>query len=136
MAVNIKKGTALEALSLTPLIDIVFLLLIFFLVATRFADVDREMDVELPAASEARPLIMQPKELFINIDDAGKIFSGGQEYDLVGLEELLEEAKSNNPVNQSVILRADKRCELDVVVQVINVCNKTGVSHSLTTSAE
>ena len=51
MAVKIKKGTALGALSLTPLIDIVFLLLIFFLVATRFAEEDRERDVELPSAS-------------------------------------------------------------------------------------
>ena len=136
MAVKIKKGTALAALSMTPLIDIVFLLLIFFLVATRFADEDREMDVELPAASEARPLIVQPKEIFINIDQHGGIYSGGQEYDLTRLEELLLRAKSNNPVNQSVILRADKRCELDIVVKVINVCNKTGVSHSLTTSVE
>lgn len=37
MAINIRKGKALEALNLTPLIDVVFLLLIFFLVATRFA---------------------------------------------------------------------------------------------------
>jgi len=136
MAVNIKKGTALGALSLTPLIDIVFLLLIFFLVATRFAEEDREMDVELPAASEARPLIVQPKEIFINIDEQGRIFSGGDRYDLVKLEEMLRRAKTNNPVNQSVILRADKRCELEKVVQVINVCNKVRVSHSLTTSAE
>lgn len=136
MAVNIKKGTALGALSLTPLIDIVFLLLIFFLVATRFAEEDREMDVELPAASEARPLIVQPKEIFVNINEQGQIYSGGEQFDLVRLEEMLQRAKANNPVNQSIILRADKRCELDTIVKVINVCNRTGVSHSLTTSAE
>ena len=136
MAVNIKKGTALGALSLTPLIDIVFLLLIFFLVATRFSEENFDMDIELPSASEARPLIVQPKEIFINIDQQGKIFSGGEEYDLTRLEEMLQQAKSNNPVNQAVILRADKRSELDAVVQVINVCNKTGVSHSLSTSME
>ena len=136
MAVKINKGTALGALSLTPLIDIVFLLLIFFLVATRFADVDREMDVELPAASEARPLIVQPKEIFINIDKDGNIFSGGEQYDLIRLERMLQQAKSANPVNQSVIIRADKRSELDSVVQVINACNRAGVSHSLTTAGE
>ena len=136
MAVSIKKGTALGALSLTPLIDIVFLLLIFFLVATRFADVDREMDVELPSASEARPLIVQPKEIFINIDQDGNVFSGGEKYDLARLEAMLRQAKSDNPVNQSVILRADKRTELDAVVQVINACNRARVSHSLTTAGE
>ena len=136
MAVNIKKGTALGALSLTPLIDIVFLLLIFFLVATRFSEENYDMDIELPAASEARPLIVQPKEIFINIDKDGNVFSGGQQYDLVRLEAMLVRADNANPVNQSVILRADKRTELDAVVQVINVCNRAGVSHSLTTANE
>lgn len=136
MAVKIQKGTALGALSLTPLIDIVFLLLIFFLVATRFAEEDREMDVELPTASEAKPLIVQPKEIFVNIDQNGDIYVGGQEFDIPQLEEHLDDAARNNPANQSVILRADKRCQLEVVVQVINTCNRVGVSHSLTTSAE
>ena len=136
MAVNIKKGTALGALSLTPLIDIVFLLLIFFLVATRFSEENFEMDIPLPTASESRPLIVQPKEIFVNIDQQGKIFSGGQECDLVQLEEIFDRAKTNNPVNQSVIIRADKRCEFDGVVKVINLCQKVGVGHSVTTSLE
>lgn len=136
MAVQIKKGTALGALSLTPLIDIVFLLLIFFLVATRFAEEDREMDLPLPSASESRALIVQPKEIFINITKDGLIYSGGKAYDLVRLEAMLERAKQNNPVNQSVIVRADKRCAVEPVVQVINVCNKTGVKHSLNVKRE
>ena len=53
MAVKIDKGSALDSLSLTPLIDIVFLLLIFFLVATKFAEEERELAVMLPEASEA-----------------------------------------------------------------------------------
>ena len=56
MAVRIDKGSALDSLSLTPLIDIVFLLLIFFLVATKFAEEERELAVMLPEASEAQPL--------------------------------------------------------------------------------
>ena len=48
MAVKIKKGNALSALSLTPLIDVVFLLLVFFLVTTRFAQEDYELSVVLP----------------------------------------------------------------------------------------
>ena len=53
MAVKIKNSRALGTLSLTPLIDVVFLLLVFFLVATRFAQEDRELDVLLPSASTA-----------------------------------------------------------------------------------
>ena len=136
MAVKIKKGNALAALNLTPLIDVIFQLLIFFIVATRFAQTDREMDVELPTASEAKPLIVQPQEIFVNVDQAGDIFVGGRELTIAQLEEHLDEAARNNPANQSVILRADKRCELNAIVEVINVCNKVGVSHSLTTANE
>ena len=136
MAVKIKKGNALAALNLTPLIDVIFQLLIFFIVATRFAQTDREMDVELPTASEAKPLIVQPQEIFVNVDQRGAIFVGGKELSIAQLEAHLDEAARNNPANQSVILRADKRCELNAIVQVIDVCNRVGISHSLTTANE
>ena len=51
MPVKFKQGQALMSLSLTPLIDVVFQLLLFFIVATRFADEDRELIVPLPDAS-------------------------------------------------------------------------------------
>ena len=64
MAVKIKKSSALVALNITPLIDIVFLLLIFFMVMSRFEDEDNKLDVTLPSASEAKPLISKPSEVF------------------------------------------------------------------------
>ena len=56
-----RESFSLEVLNMTPLIDVVFQLLLFFLVATRFAAEDRELDVMLPAASEAKPLMAQPR---------------------------------------------------------------------------
>ena len=91
MAVQLNKGAALGSLSLTPLIDIVFLLLIFFLVVTRFEDLERELKVELPSASEAMPLTAKPKELFINIDKEGKYILQGKVHDLESLEAVLVE---------------------------------------------
>ncbi|MEZ6091859.1 MAG: biopolymer transporter ExbD [Pirellulaceae bacterium] len=55
------KSQATSTLSLTPLIDVVFLLLIFFLVASRFAQEDRRMPIELPSATSATPMTEQPK---------------------------------------------------------------------------
>jgi len=132
MAVKIKKGRALGTLSLTPLIDVVFLLLIFFLVATRFAQEDRELDVMLPSASEARPLTVQPKEMFINIDKRGGYFVDGSTLTGQEIENVLQQAATNNQ-HQSVIVRADKRVPLDFVVFVLNACNKAGIfDYSLT----
>ena len=61
MSVRINKGRAAALVDLTPMIDVVFQLLLFFLVASKFADEEREMKVVLPQASEAKPLIAKPQ---------------------------------------------------------------------------
>lgn len=127
MPVTIKKGTAISSLSMTPLIDIVFLLLIFFLVTTRFAEEDHELEVMLPTASEAKPLIQKPKEIFINIDDAGAYFLGNEQVGIEKMEQLLASVDVNNPMGQTVIIRADKRCQWDTVVAAINACHRAGI---------
>lgn len=127
MAVKPSKGNALSALSLTPLIDVVFLLLVFFLVTTRFAQEDYELDVVLPSASEAQPLIAEPKELFVNIDQQGAYYVEGRMLTALEVEEVLRQAVANNPVHQSVVIRADKRVPFDFVVTIMNLCNRTGV---------
>ena len=134
MAVKIDKGAALSAVSITPLIDVVFLLLIFFLVASRFAEEDRELEMDLPTAAEAKPLVAEPKELFVNINQSGTFFIGGKMLDIDGVEQVLRQAVQDNPRGQSVIIRADRRSELEAVVQTINLCNKFGVRHRLTTT--
>lgn len=127
MPVQIKKGTALSSLSMTPLIDIVFLLLIFFLVTTRFSEEDHELEVMLPTASEAKPLVVKPKEIFINIDSKGKYFVGSKQFELTDMEAMLAEADVNNPTGQTVIIRADKRVEWERVVAAINACQRAGI---------
>jgi len=135
MAVNIDKGSALSNLSLTPLIDIVFLLLIFFLVATRFAEEEREMDIDLPAASEAKPLTSKPRELFINIDEKGRYYVTGKIVTLEELDPILEAAWVNNPGRASVVIRADKRAAVQFLVGAMNACNKANIrDYRITTS--
>jgi biopolymer transport protein ExbD len=137
MAVKIRKGTALSSLSLTPLIDVVFLLLVFFLVTTRFAQEDYELDVVLPSASEAQPLIAEPRELFVNIDQHGDYVVDGRVMTRDEVADVLRRAVANNPVNQSVIIRADRRVQFDYVVAIMNLCNRVGVrDYSVTTQRE
>ena len=127
MSVKINKGSALASLSLTPLIDVVFLLLIFFLVATRFEEEERELDVLLPEASEAQPLTSKPREMFVNIDDKGRYFVTGKIVTLDQLYPILKAAWVNNPGRASVVIRADKRCRWEFVVAVMNACNKANI---------
>ena len=134
MAIKIDKGQALGALSITPLIDVVFLLLIFFLVATRFSEEERELDVVLPQASEAKPLVVKPKELFVNVTKDGKYFVGGKVLDAQGLEQALKQAWANNPGRQQVVIRADEESKTKHIAEVMNLCNKANIrSYTLAT---
>jgi len=107
---------------------VVFNLLIFFLIASKFAEEERELPVKLPDASEAQPLISRPKELFINIDQDGRYYVGGKTLTLSQLEKTLIDAWSANPSRTTVIIRADERCRLQSVVSAINACKKAHIT--------
>ncbi len=134
MAIKLKQSTVAGTLSLTPLIDVVFLLLIFFLVTSEFEDEERRLDIVLPNATSAVPMTGQPREIIIDITAEGSIFMRGQPTTLVELEQLLRRAVANNPTNQTAVIRADQETPFQPVVSVMDACNKCGVSdYSVTT---
>lgn len=134
MAVEIKRSTVAGTLSLTPLIDVVFLLLIFFLVTSEFEDEERRLDIVLPTATSAVPMSVKPREVVIDVDSEGVIYLRGQTITLEQLQQLLTDSVAKNPTNQSVVIRADRQTSFQPVVNVMDVCNRTGVSdYSVTT---
>jgi biopolymer transport protein ExbD len=129
MAVKVNKSSVLGLLDLTPMIDVVFNLLIFFMVVSHFVKIDEERDlnVVLPSASEAMPLTQKPREFFINIDQEGRFFVRTRHVTDDELGALLAEAALNNPASQSVIIRADKRAPWDFVATAMRLCNEAGI---------
>jgi biopolymer transport protein ExbD len=136
MALKMKRGRALGALSMTPLIDVVFLLLIFFLVASRLSREDRELDIPLPSAANAMPMTTEPQEMVVNIDDKGAIFVNSQYLQEQEFETLLRQAVADNPLGQAVIIRADRRVPLQSPVNVMDICLKCGANYSLSIADE
>ena len=137
MAIKINKGKALDSLNMTPLIDVVFLLLIFFLVATRFAQDDRELPVQLPSAASAVPMTAEPTELVVNVDATGHYMILGERMALDKVESTLRRAVSDNPVNQMVIIRGDRNVAFQAVVSVMDLCTKLKVpSYKISTESE
>ncbi len=134
MAVEIKRSTVAGTLSLTPLIDVVFLLLIFFLVTSEFEDEERRMDIVLPTATSAVPMTVKPREVMVDIDAEGLVYLQGKAVSIDELFEVLQLAVSKNPTNQTVVIRADRQSNFQPVVDVMDVCNRTGVTdYSVTT---
>ncbi len=128
MAVKMKRSSTL-AINMTPMIDMVFLLLIFFLVATRFMQQERELDMSLPSASEARPLTAAPREIFVNVDQNGRYFIDGQYRLAEELEHVMRQSAANNPLTQTVVIRADRQANWQSVATAINVCKKVGIAN-------
>lgn len=127
MSVRIDKGRFSGGLELTPMIDVVFLLMIFFLVASKLDEADRSLDVILPQAAAAKPLTSQPREFIVNIDRAGNYYAGAQQVPLDELRVLLRQSAADEPQRQTVILRADEETAHKFVVAAMDACVQAGI---------
>ena len=106
------------ALDLTPLIDVVFLLLIFFMVSTVFVDFKRRMDISLPSSKSSLP-DSQPKVIKIEVTFDKQIFLNGQKVKLGGLE--LAIAKIDSDKKNAAIIRADKNLPYGDVIKIMGI---------------
>ena len=92
----LKTGTMEEPnLNLTPMIDIVFLLIIFFMVGTQFTQQDEQFAVQLPTATTAQPMSAAPDSIVISVSRDGRVVMNGELTSLSDLEIDLEVAKKN-----------------------------------------
>ena len=113
--------------NMMPLIDIIFLLLIFFLMASRFEQEEKDLKVALPEVVEAQPLAMT-QELIINITQEGKYVVAKQQYGEAQLAALLEQTRRNNP-HQSILIRGDGRSAWKHGVRVMGLCNQAKIDN-------
>jgi biopolymer transport protein ExbD len=122
-------------MNLTPMIDVVFLLLIFFMVATKFAEIERDLEVNPPSARAARPVTAPPRELIVNVTQDGRYTVAGVEYPAQDLERLIAQAVEANP-DQAVVVRGDRKAILQLPVNVLDLCEKHAVRRKFLTTAE
>ena len=96
------------ALNLTPMIDVVFLLIIFFMVGARFTEEasDQQFDVQLPVAAPVQTLSREPDPLVVSVNRAGQFALGGRSLTRPELRTALEQARQAW-AGQTVIIRGD-----------------------------
>lgn len=124
--IRAREMDAGPSLDLTPVIDMVFLLLIFFLAATTFQQNEREMNVALPSASAAAPISAAMREIVVNVTRDGEMIVGGRTTGEEELRELIEGAVKNNP-EQKVSVRGDRATAYENIVRVLDICKASGV---------
>ena len=120
-------------LNLTPLVDVILNLLIFFMLGTSFAKDEHPFNVELPSVSHAPSLTAPPDDITVNVFANGRVEVAGKEVSLSQLEQILKEAHSRFD-GQGVLIRGDKKGEYQGVMNVLSVCQRAKIrNYSLAT---
>ena len=118
-----RRNRAGLGLDLTAMVDVVFLLVIFFMVSTTFITLESGLPVDLPQAQSAQAQSSELPTVTINQDD--QIFVGGSqvtEGDLVGV---LRDVLASSPTN-TVVLRADQSVRYGLPVRVMDLIKQAG----------
>jgi biopolymer transport protein ExbD len=108
-----------------PLIDMVFLLLIFFVVTTSFVK-EAGIDVQRSTASTAE--VKEQGNIMIGVTQDGDIYMEGKRVDLRSVRPLLERSLAEDP-ESGVVVVADKRSDTGSVVQVMDQCRLAGAKN-------
>jgi|JI6StandDraft_1071083.scaffolds.fasta_scaffold91753_2 biopolymer transport protein ExbD len=127
-----RQGASKRLIDMTPMIDCVFQLLLFFMVASRFEEESKasgegSLDATLPDAVAAMPMVMRPREMVVNINVDGHYYVAGELHNEAQLAERLQRAGTNNPGNQPVVIRGDERSDWKFIARVMSLCNKAGI---------
>ncbi len=119
---NGKTGSG-ATLDLTPVVDVVFNLLIFFALSLNFAATSGGINVKLPSASSAEPV--KSEQVTINMTQGGQVYYNDKEIEISELPSKLDTIEDKNSI---VIIRADNSVPHGQVVEVMDIVKSEGFS--------
>ncbi len=124
------------ALALTSMLDVIFLLLCFFVTASVFSQWESEISIQLPSARTADEPNRLPGEIIANVAKDGAVRVNGATLSLDELSARLAKIARFYP-GQAVIIRADRDTRYESLMKVVDACRGAGVwNFSLATSNE
>lgn len=124
IAAKRRKNGAVRELNMAPLIDMVFILLIFFLVTTSFVK-ETGIDVNRPTAATAAT--QQKMAILIAVDDSDRIFMDQREIDVRAVRANVERALAENPEG-AVVVVADRASSTGTAIEVMDGCRMAGAA--------
>jgi biopolymer transport protein ExbD len=121
------QADELPVINMTPMVDVILCLLVFFMAATRLYDWDEsEFAVNVPEVAEAAPLTAAPDDLILTVVRRGVVAVGESTYDLDRLVTLLREARGRY-INQGVVIRGDASLTYQDLADVLSACDEAGI---------
>lgn len=125
---NFRQNSKLESpgFQLAPMVDVVFLLLCFFVTSQLFAQWETEIDVQLPTAVTGEAPQRLPGEVILNVRAGGEILVNGRMLSQDQLGSMLGKLASNFP-GQPVLVRADRSTAYEHVIHVLDRCRQADI---------
>lgn len=111
-----------------PLIDCVFLLLIFFLVATMYRKKDRDIDITLPESDSAIKLPPDDDQVVIGVNTLGEVFWQGEMVTRTDLHSRMKSTAIDDP-DLRIRLDADHETPFEIVVELLDACQFRGLTN-------
>ncbi|MEQ8848045.1 biopolymer transporter ExbD [Botrimarina sp.] len=118
-------------LNLTPMIDVVFLLVIFFMTATQFAEVERAVEMQLPEVSEGGTTVAAANEpRVVSVMADGALTLDGQACTLEELSSRLDAARraASGADGPEVLIHGDARCDFQHIAAALAACREARVA--------
>ncbi|MFM7207827.1 MAG: ExbD/TolR family protein [Planctomycetaceae bacterium] len=112
--------------NLAPMIDVILVLTIFFMCATKFSDDERRFDLDLPQAGAAAPAATKGPEI-VEVEASGGIRFAGRQVEPAALAERLSEARASRP-DLAVTIRGERAVSHGRMAEVYEACRTAGVT--------
>ncbi|CAM4412611.1 ExbD/TolR family protein [Pseudoalteromonas ostreae] len=112
-----------EEINMTPMLDVVFIMLIFFIVTASFVK-ESGIDVNRPEAATA--VKKERANILVAISDQGDIWINKRQIDVRAVQANIERLKAENPQG-SVVIQADKKATTDTLIKVMDAARAAGV---------
>ena len=138
---KVKKSSSMPSAEtdMTPMIDMTFQLITFFMFVMKVSDIEADARIKLPSSQIAKPPEGKPGQIYIlQIASNNKVLHNGQDIDLERFDKLLRldvdtmRRLGKEPKDTIVLVRADGFAETGQVQRIIQICQKNGlVNYSL-----
>ena len=112
-----------EEINMTPMLDVVFIMLIFFIVTASFVK-ESGIDVNRPEAATA--VKKERANILVAISDQGEIWINKRQIDVRAVQANIKRLKAENPQG-SVVIQADKKATTDTLIKVMDAARAAGV---------
>ena len=129
MRIRRDRGRGDEIINISSLLDVMFILIIFFLVTTTFKNIEMDQQVNLPADSESKPLGETEPVIVINVRKSNTYLMMGQQVTIEEMAARIEKAINENP-GKKVLIRADQEALHGYVAKAVATCRHAGIAEA------